>query len=135
MRNELFPVVRVSRLLARVALNVLVVATCALGAQAQSYIVKNILSDGSVPASTTNPNFLNPWAISTSGTWWISTANTGYNFVVPAPAGTTGTVNFKVIVPPASGTGNGFPVGSVTTAGTVGMVLPNGTKASFLFST
>lgn len=135
MRNELFPVVRVFRLLARVALKVLVVAVCAFGAQAQSYKVTNILSDGSVPALNTNANFLNPWAMSISGTWWISAANTGYNFVVPGPPGPTGTVGFKVVVPAASGTGNGFPAGSVTTAGAVGMVLPNGTKASFLFST
>ena len=107
-----------------------------LQATAQSYKVTNIVSDGSVPAPTMDPNFLNPWAMSVSGTWWISTANTGFNYVVPA---TTGAIAFKVIVPSASGAvgSTGLPAGSVTTGGAVGMVLPspNSTKASFLFST
>jgi hypothetical protein len=40
---------------------------------AQYYKVTNILSDGSVPAIVTDPNFINPWAVSASGTWWMST--------------------------------------------------------------
>jgi uncharacterized protein (TIGR03118 family) len=111
---------------------VLAAAAVCLPAGAQSYKVTNIISDGSVPAPVMDANFLNPWAMSTSGTWWISAANSGYNYVVPA---TTGTISFKVIVPQPNGTSNGFPAGSVTTAGAVGMVLPNGAKASFLFST
>jgi len=99
---------------------------------AGAYTVTNLLSDGSVPATLTDANFINPWAISTSGTWWISAAGTGYNYVVgAAPA-----LNFKVIVPSgANPTANGFPAGSVTTGGATGMILPNGTKASFIFST
>ena len=42
---------------------------------AQSYRVTNLISDGFVAATVTDPGFLNPWAMSTSGTWWISTAN------------------------------------------------------------
>ena len=49
---------------------------------AQSYKVTNLISDGFVTAAVTDPGFLNPWAMSTSGTWWISTANTGSNYVV-----------------------------------------------------
>ena len=102
-------------------------------AHAQAYKVSNLVSDGSVTAVTMDPNFLNPWGVSVSGTWWISTADTGFNYVIPS---TTDTIAFKVIVP--SGTGastGGTPAGSVTTAGASGMVLSNGTKASFLFST
>jgi uncharacterized protein (TIGR03118 family) len=120
--------VRVNRL----ALLVLALSSLSLLAAAQSYKVTNIMSDGSVPAPTMDANFLNPWAISTSSTWWISAANSGYNYVVN---GTTGAFNFKVIVPQPNGTSNGFPAGSQTTAGTVGMILSNGAKASFLFST
>jgi uncharacterized protein (TIGR03118 family) len=107
------------------------------GAQAAgAYKVTNIISDGSVPANFTYPTFINPWAISTSGTWWISAEGKGYNFVVSS-APNPGTSPFQVNVPPASGTGQGFPAGSVTTAATVGMILPspNLTKANFLFST
>lgn len=99
---------------------------------AQAYAVTNLVSDGSVPATTTDPSFLNPWGISVSGTWWISTANAGLNFVVPS---TTDAISFKVTIPTASGSGTGTPAGSVTTTGASGMVLSNGTKASFLFST
>jgi len=102
---------------------------------AGAYKVTNIISDGSVAATFTDPNFINPWAISTSGTWWISAQGKGFNYVV-ASTPTLGNINFKVVIPPASGTGTGSPSGSVTTAGAAGMLLPapNSTKASFLFS-
>lgn len=125
------PVMRSSKFHALSALALAV--SLALPAAAQSFKVTNLLSDGSVPAANTDANFINPWAISASGNWWISAQGTGYNYVIPA----AGTVSFKVIVPNQSGltTATGLPSGSVTTGGTVGMVLPNGTKASFLFST
>ena len=115
------------------------VATLSLQTAAQTggaYKVTNLISDGSVPAAFTDPNFINPWAISASGTWWISTAGTGHNFVV-ASTPPPGTIRFQVIVPAGSGmtTVTGSPAGSVTTAGAAGMLLPNGAKASFLFST
>jgi len=119
------------------------VAALSLPIEAQSagaYKVTNLISDGSVPANVTDPNFINPWAVSTSGTWWINAEGSGYSFVVPSTSTTNplGTINFKVIIPPASGstTAPGAPAGSVTTAGTVGMILPapNSTKASFLFA-
>jgi uncharacterized protein (TIGR03118 family) len=110
-----------------------ILALCpAASSHAQAYKVTNLVSDGSVPATTMDPNFLNPWAISVSPTWWISTANSGFNFVVSAA---TDTSPFKVAVASGSGSGTGSPAGSVTTAGASGMLLSNGTKASFLFST
>jgi TIGR03118 family protein len=100
---------------------------------AQSYKVTNLISDGFVTAAVTDPGFLNPWAMSTSGTWWISTANTGASFVVN---GTTGAKQFQIVVPSATNpTSPGTPAGSITTAGATGMVISNGTKANFLFST
>ncbi len=106
----------------------------ASGQTGGAYKVTNLVSDGSVTATVTDTNFINPWAISASGTWWIAAAGTGYDYVVSS---TTGAISFKVIVPTAAApnTANGFPAGSVTTGGTVGMLLPNGTKASFIFST
>jgi uncharacterized protein (TIGR03118 family) len=121
------------QMIRRLVLHTVTVLAAALPIAGQSYKVTNLLSDGSVAATNTDPNFKNPWAISSSGTFWISAANTGYNYVVP-PAGT---VSFKVIVPSAAApnTAPGLPAGSVTTGGAVGMLLANGTKASFLFST
>jgi uncharacterized protein (TIGR03118 family) len=122
-----------------VAALTLFVAAWSLPTAAQTggaYKVTNLISDGSVPAAFTDADFINPWAISVSGTWWISTPGSGHNFVV-ASAPTPGTIRFKVIVPAASGltTAMGSPSGSVTTAGATGLLLPNGAKASFLFST
>ncbi|ADV83534.1 TIGR03118 family protein [Terriglobus saanensis] len=103
-----------------------------LHAGAQAFSVTNILSDGSVPATTVDPNFINPWGVSASPVWWISAAGTGYNYVVQP----SGTIAFKVIVPlGAVPTANGLPSGSVTAAGSTGLLLPNGTAPSFLFST
>jgi uncharacterized protein (TIGR03118 family) len=114
------------------ALLVLAAAVCHQ-ASAQAYKVTNLVSDGSVAAAVTDSNFINPWAASISPTWWISAQGTGFNYVISS----AGTISFKVIVPAASGltTATGSPTGSVTTAGATGMILPNGTKASFLFST
>lgn len=111
----------------------LLLAASVLSARGQAYKVTNMISDGSVPATVMDTNFINPWAVSASPTWWISAAGSGYNYVVSS----AGVINFKVIVPSGAGqqTANGFPSGSATTAGALGMILPNGTKASFLFST
>jgi len=115
----------------------LIAAALSVPARAQTagaYKVTNLISDGSVTANFTDPNFVNPWAISASGTWWISAEGKGFNYVI-ASTPTPGTINFKVVIPPASGTGTGAPSGSVTTAGAAGMILPvNATKANFLFS-
>ena len=124
----------ISRVFLAFTLSVAVLSLQTAAQTAGAYQVTNLISDGSVPAAFTDPNFINPWAISDSGTWWISAANTGYDYVVGSTA-PVGSIKFKVIVPPASGTGTGSPAGSVTTAGATPMVLADGTKASFLFST
>ena len=104
----------------------------ALASHAQAFTVNNILSDGSVPAQTTDASFINPWGVSASGNWWISSQGSGQNFVLPA----TGVTAFKVVVPLATQpTLAGLPAGSVTTAGSTGFLLPNGTAPSFFFST
>ncbi|HEY4355686.1 MAG TPA: TIGR03118 family protein [Acidobacteriaceae bacterium] len=120
-------------LLPRLAAIGLAFVGASLPAGAQAYKVNNLISDGSVTAAVTDPNFINPWAISSSPTWWMSTAGSGMNFVVAA----AGTISFRVVIPAASGlpTATGLPAGSVTTAGASGMLLTNGTKASFIFST
>jgi uncharacterized protein (TIGR03118 family) len=116
-------------------------AALSLPAAAQTagtYSVTNLVSDGSVPATITSTSFINPWAMSTSGTWWVSTEGSGFNYVIQVPAPNFTPANpFKVIVPAFSNvsTAVGQPTGSVSTAAATGMLLSNGTKASFLFST
>ena len=108
---------------------------CSLAAAqtAGTYQVTNVVSDGSVPATTMDANFINPWAITPTSTFWINAQGTSYSYVVP----TAGTVSFKVSIPAASGvtTATGSPTGAVSAASApVGtFLLSNGTKASFLF--
>ncbi len=126
----------------RTALSLLA-AALALPANAQTagtYAVTNLVSDGSVPATTMDANFINPWGIANS-TLWINAQGTGFSYVIsPANAATppaTGAVSFKVSIPAATGgtTATGSPTGVVAAASApTGYVLPNGTKASFLFA-
>ncbi len=57
---------------------------------AGTYQVTNIISDGSVPALVTDPNFINPWGISIGTAFWINTNATGFDYV----ALTSGTIPF-----------------------------------------
>jgi uncharacterized protein (TIGR03118 family) len=123
------------------ALSLMAVAIPATAQTAGTYSVTNLISDGSVPATITDPNFINPWGI-TNATFWINTQGTGLDYVVsptnfppftpaakPAPA-------FVISIPAASGgtTATGSPTGAASTGTATGFVLPNGTKASFLFA-
>ena len=123
------------------ALCLLAVATTAVAQTAGTYTVSNLISDGSVPATIIDANFINPWGV-TNGTFWINTQGTGLDYVVAAtnfppftpPA--TPAVNFKIVIPAATGgtTATGSPTGAASTGAATGFVLPNGTKASFLFA-
>ena len=109
------------------------IASCdfATAQTAGVYQVTNIISDGFVPATTMDPNFIDPWGVSGGNTLWINTAVTGYSYLTSV-AGVLG--SFKATIPSASGTGTGSPSGTVQNT-TTGFVLSNGAKASFLFST
>ena len=96
-----------------------------------AFQVTNILSDGAVSATTTDPGFVDPWGVSGTSTLWIDTNVTGFSYL-SSVAGVLG--SFKAIVPPASGTGTGSPTGTVQNT-TTGFILSNGSKASFLFAT
>jgi uncharacterized protein (TIGR03118 family) len=96
---------------------------------AGSYSLTNIISDGYVPATVTDPGFVDPWGISGPTDFWIDTAVTGYSYVNYA----SGTILFKTTIPAAGGTGTGQPTGTVFNS-TTGFLLSNGSKASFLFA-
>ncbi len=117
------------------------VTVTATAQTAGTYTVSNLISDGSVPATITDANFINPWGV-TNGTFWINTQGTGLDYVVAAtnfppftpPA--TPAVNFKISIPAATGgtTATGSPTAAASTGAATGFVLPNGTKATFLFA-
>jgi uncharacterized protein (TIGR03118 family) len=132
---------RIPHALSHSVLTLIATAACGI-APAQPaggvYQVTNLISDGSVPATVTDAKFLNPWAISASGTWWISTEASGYNFIVSSTTTPVPPATYNKVTVPAAGTTNpGFPTGSVTTGGapTTSIILSNGTHAAFLFST
>jgi uncharacterized protein (TIGR03118 family) len=121
----------------------LIAAAIALPAAAQTagtYAVTNLISDGSVPATLMDPGFINPWGV-TNATFWINTAGTGFDYVVsptnfpPFTPPATPAFAFKISIPAATGgtTAIGQPAGAASVGTANGFVLPNGTKASFLF--
>lgn len=93
-----------------------------------AYQMTSILSDGYVPATVTDKNFIDPWGISIGPEFWIDTAATGFSYVNT----TNGAIAFKATIPSASGNGTGQPAGTVFNS-TKGFVLSNGSPASFLF--
>ena len=123
------------------AMCVLAVATTAVAQTAGTYTASNLISDGSVPATIMDPNFINPWGV-TNATFWINTQGTGLDYVVSAanfppftpPA--TPAFAFKISIPAATGgtTAVGSPTAAASTGAATGFVLPNGTKATFLFA-
>ena len=123
------------------ALSLLTMAIPAAAQTAGTYAVTNLVSDGSVPATITDANFINPWGI-TNATFWINAQGTGLNYVIsptnfpPFNPPATPAIAFKVTIPAATGgtTATGSPTGAAATGAATGFVLPNGTKASFLFA-
>jgi uncharacterized protein (TIGR03118 family) len=123
------------------ALSLLTIAITATAQTAGTYAVTNLISDGSVPATITDANFINPWGI-TNATFWINAQATGFDYVVsptnfpPFTPPATPAIAFKISIPAASGgtTATGSPTGAASTGAATGFVLPNGTKATFLFA-
>src|SRR3981081_4790519 len=63
------------------ALSLLTIAITATAQTAGTYTVTNLISDGSVPATITDANFINPWGV-TNATFWINTQGTGLDYVL-----------------------------------------------------
>ena len=126
------------------ALSLLAIALPAAAQTAGTYAVTNLISDGFVTAPITDPHFINPWGV-TNATFWISAQGSGLSYVIsaanatnpPQPLGPPPSpFAFTVTVPAATGgtTATGSPTGAVSIGANTGFVLPNGTKASFLFA-
>lgn len=98
----------------------------------QSYIQTNLVSDGFVPAETTDTNLINPWGLVQSSTspFWVS--DNGVN-VSTLYTGQAAKLGLTVSIPTLSSS-NG-PTGIVFNGGT-GFPSPstNTTKSSFIFA-
>ncbi len=111
-----------------------------MGAQpacAAGYLITNLVSDGSVPAVTTDPNLINPWGISAGPTspFWISDNGTGVSTLYNGD-GTK--VALTVAIAPATGGSSSAPTGQVFNPSTTDFHVTNGTtsgQAVFIFAT
>src|SRR5258708_12075262 len=89
------------------ALSLLTIAIPATAQTAGTYAVTNLISDGSVPATITDPNFINPWGI-TNATFWINAQATGFDYVIsptnfpPFTPPATPPIAFKISIPAAT---------------------------------
>lgn len=101
------------------ALGVLALALGASSLHAQAFVQTNLVSDIPGLAARTDPNLVNPWGISFSGTsaFWVSDAGTGKSTLY----NTAGVPQALVVTIPGPGDGSpGVPTGQVfnTSAGT-----------------
>lgn len=120
-----------------------VLFTCvAIGAQSaatNSYTQKNLVSDLSGTAVSTDPNLVNPWGLSrpansqvAENEWWSADEATGLTTLYEAD----GTVTPLVItIPPASGTGRGSPTGTVAIGTNFAFATLDGTISQWLATT
>jgi uncharacterized protein (TIGR03118 family) len=103
----------------------------------------NLISDGSVPAQTTDPNLINPWGVSygsvgTGGEFWISDTGTGLTSIDAVTASSVRLNLFPAVTIPSATPGNpGTPTGQVYNSflTTGAFTLSDGSPATFLFAT
>jgi uncharacterized protein (TIGR03118 family) len=106
------------------------------------FVQTNLVSDGFVPAATTDANLINPWGISFSptGPFWVSDNNAGVTTIYNG-AGTPVTVAGHAsitIAPPPGSTGPAAPTGQVFNTAKSGFDISEGGKTGssvFLFAT
>jgi len=90
-----------------------------------SYVRRNLVSDGGVPAARVDPDLVNGWglAASASGPWWVNAADSGKSLLYNGH----GSKNPLVVSVAGAPTGIVFNGGS-------GFVIPNTGAARFLFA-
>ena len=105
MKTRFFHAGGLSALVLAFVASALVAPASAKPPAPNSYVVHNLVSDGSIPADHTDPNLVNAWGITRSATspWWVADNGTDrstlYNgsgtpqsLVVSVPGAPTGTV-------------------------------------------
>jgi uncharacterized protein (TIGR03118 family) len=106
-------------------------------AQAQTFKITNLVSDGSVAAATVDPALINPWGMSYSptGPFWVSDNNAGVSTLYN---GAGGKIPLTVNVPAGGGAGAGTPTGQVFNGSSTAFLVSSGGKsgaAAFIFDT
>jgi uncharacterized protein (TIGR03118 family) len=124
-------------LLARAAAALLALAAAWQPAHAAGVTQTNLTSDGSVPASVTDPHLVNAWGMSFApgGPWWLSDNGTGLTTLY---SGVGAIAPLVVTIPPPAGqTGHSSPTGQVynNTAAFVATKAGKSGPSLFLFAT
>lgn len=118
------------------ALPVLLSSAAIAQTSANAYIQHNLVSDVAGQADVTDPNLVNPWGISETGTspFWVSDNTTGLATLYNGSGAITAVV---VKIPAGAATqGVGTPTGQVPGNGANWILpAPNGKVASFIFAT
>src|SRR2546427_7475880 len=93
------------------SLGLVVVLASSIGL-AQSYHVNNLVSNLSGKAPHTDPLLANPWGLAygPSAPFWVSDEASGHSTIYD---GRGNPQALQVVIPPASGTGQGTPTGTV----------------------
>ena len=99
---------------------------------ANAYVQHNLVSDVPGMADVTDPNLVNPWGMSISGTspFWVSNAGKGNSTLYNGSGAITPLV--VAMAPSPTGKAQPQPTGQVFNS-TSGFILANGNKASFIF--
>jgi uncharacterized protein (TIGR03118 family) len=113
-----------------------ILAAHAGAAEANSFGVTNLVSDGSVPAAHVDADLINPWGVAygPGGPFWVSDNNSGFSTIYN---GSGGKIPLTVSIPSSTGSGIGSPDGIVFN-GSGGFNVSNGTTSGssvFLFAT
>ena len=97
------------------------------------YVQVNLVSDLAGVAEHTDPNLVNPWGVSFSGTspFWVSDQGSNNSTLYDG----AGNINSLVVNIPPVGTGGKGPTGQVFANIANNFVLKNGTAATFIFDT
>ena len=125
--------------LAVLAASVALIASIAARAQAAGYLQTNLVSDGVVPAVTTDPTLKNPWGIAFfpgQSPFWVNDNNSGLSALYNGD-GTIFTALPSVIIPSPSTATGGTPTGIVANTSAGSGAFPIGTSgpALFIFAT
>ena len=121
----------ISLLFSRTVLAVTAVSMIAVSARAQDYLVTNLVSSGSIPATSTDPHLIDGWGLSRSSTspWWVSDALGGVSTLYNS----AGVIQSLVVNVAGAQTGSkGLPTGTVFN-GTSSFQLTPGNPALFMF--
>ncbi len=91
----------------------LLVSMAAAPANATQFVVNNLVSDGSVPAVTIDPDLVNPWGIASSptGPFWLSDNHTGLSTLYNTGGTKLGLT--VAVAPPLGGAPPAAPTGIV----------------------